>query len=193
MSTKNRRVAAYLPLHVDEAFKAFKSERNIDGDSEALIAILSEYLQVAQEIASPSSLNLFQRIEALEAEVSNLKSNLLSKPNVEPQEAKAESEESKLLSSLQGELLIISKSEPEKDDDELPSEPQVASLGPLSNGALAKRLGVTPGLVSQKKLKYQASPDDFVQWSKTKDPDGIGWEYHKDDKRYHPVQSGNPV
>jgi len=78
MSTQNRRVATYLPPHIDEPFKAFKSQRDIKGDSEALIAILSEYLQVSQEVAYPSSSNLLRRIEAIEEKLSTLKSELLS-------------------------------------------------------------------------------------------------------------------
>jgi hypothetical protein len=78
MPTQNRRVATYLPPHIDEPFKSFKSERDISGDSEALIAILSEYLQVNQEVAYPSSSNLLQRIEAIEGKLGSLKSELLS-------------------------------------------------------------------------------------------------------------------
>jgi hypothetical protein len=78
MPTQNRRVATYLPSYIDEPFKAFKSQRDIKGDSEALIAILSEYLQVSQEVAYQSSSNLLQRIEAIEEKLGSLKDELLS-------------------------------------------------------------------------------------------------------------------
>lgn len=81
MPTQNRRIATYLPQHIDNAFKAFKSQRDIKGDSEALIAILSEYLQVSQEVAYPSSSNLLQRIEVIEERLGSLKSELLSELN----------------------------------------------------------------------------------------------------------------
>lgn len=45
MPTENRRIATYLPKQVDERLEAFKAERSIKGDSQALIVILSEFLR----------------------------------------------------------------------------------------------------------------------------------------------------
>lgn len=53
MPTKNRRVATYLPKEIDDRFSAFKADRGIEGDSQALIAILSEFLGVSQQVAYP--------------------------------------------------------------------------------------------------------------------------------------------
>jgi predicted RNA-binding Zn-ribbon protein involved in translation (DUF1610 family) len=91
MPTQNRRVATYLPPHIDEPFKSFKSQRDIKGDSEALIVILSEYFQVSQEVAYPSSSNLLQRIEAIEERLGSLKSELLGEfKNLVPETQKTE-------------------------------------------------------------------------------------------------------
>jgi InsA N-terminal domain len=109
MPTQNRRVATYLPPHIDEPFKAFKSQRDIKGDSEALIAILSEYLQVSQEVAYSSSSNLLQRIEAIEEKLGSLKSELLSEFQIKlqtPTQPEVSKQESELLGGLQGNLLI---------------------------------------------------------------------------------------
>jgi hypothetical protein len=51
MPTKNQRVATYLPEAVYERLQAFKSERELQGDSQALITILSEFLGVSQQVA----------------------------------------------------------------------------------------------------------------------------------------------
>ena len=82
MPTAKHRIAAYLPLEVDEKFQAFKQERGV-GDSQALILILTEFLEVSQRVSQSSSLD----IEALKGELlseldikfSELKSELLSK------------------------------------------------------------------------------------------------------------------
>lgn len=113
MPTQNRRVAAYLPPHIDEPFKTFKSQRDIKGDSEALIAILCEYLQVSYEVAYPSSSNLLQRIETIEEKLGSLKSELLSELSFELQKSaqpKLDKRKSELLSELQGNLLISNSS-----------------------------------------------------------------------------------
>jgi uncharacterized protein (DUF934 family) len=49
MPTSKNRIAAYLPPEVDEKFQAFKQERGV-GDSQALILILTEFLEVSQEV-----------------------------------------------------------------------------------------------------------------------------------------------
>ena len=55
MATSNRRVAAYLPPEIDEAFIAFKIQRELateeepnQNDSQGLIQILSEFLGVSR-------------------------------------------------------------------------------------------------------------------------------------------------
>jgi predicted RNA-binding Zn-ribbon protein involved in translation (DUF1610 family) len=101
MPTQNRRVATYLPSYIDEPFKTFKAQRDIKGDSEALIAILSEYLQVSQEVAYPSSLNLLQRIEAVEGKLGSLKGELLS----ELESLQSKPQQTELLSSSKDKLL----------------------------------------------------------------------------------------
>jgi DNA-binding transcriptional regulator YiaG len=63
MPTKNRRVAAYLPPEIDERFKTFVDERNFGGDSPALIAILSEYFGVSQQVAHQVDYSRFVTIE----------------------------------------------------------------------------------------------------------------------------------
>jgi hypothetical protein len=189
MPTKNRRVAAYLPPHVDKSLEDFKLQRGIKGDSEALIAILSEYLQVSQEVAYPSSLNLLQRIETLEAKVNSLKSELLSELKTELQTPRIEKGISELPSMLQGELLANSEPKPDKTNSELLSESKVSLLAPMTGSQLSKRFNLTdPDGVAKSKNHRKNSPEKFTQWLINKDPDGIAWEYHVDDKLYHPVQ-----
>lgn len=81
MPTENRRIATYLPKHIDERLQAFKVEHTLKGDSQALIVILSEFFQVSQEVTPLSSsvtLELQNRIEALEEKFFQIKNELLS-------------------------------------------------------------------------------------------------------------------
>lgn len=119
MPTQNRRVATYLPLEIDDRLKAFIAERNFKGDSPALIAILSEFFGVSQEVTHQSNslvASLQSRIEALEEKLIHIKAELLSELRTELlehrsssiEQAKAEVKD-ELLSELKNESL---KSEP---------------------------------------------------------------------------------
>jgi hypothetical protein len=196
MPTQNRRVATYLPPHIDEPFKIFKSQRDIKGDSEALIAILSEYLQVSQEVAYPSSSNLLQRIEVIEERLGSLKSELLSelKSDLELPALKQKSES---LSGLQGNLLISHDLPLQPVQSEvisnLESDSKSSSLIPLNGRQLSERLGVHKDSVAKVRQSHKGDSKYFFDWSKAKDPNGIAWEYHEDDKLYHPVLKENPL
>ena len=72
MPTENRRVATYLPKHIDDRLEAFKTERGLKGDSPALIAILEDFFEVSCEVAHIGSIPLGQRVDALESKVDDL-------------------------------------------------------------------------------------------------------------------------
>jgi hypothetical protein len=76
MPTENRRVAAYLPRHIDDRLESFKVERGLKGDSPALITILEEFFGVSQQVAHAGSTPLGQRVDALESKVEDLVSVL---------------------------------------------------------------------------------------------------------------------
>ncbi len=52
----------------------------------------------------------------------------------------------------------------------------------LTQAQLARRLGVSAGIISRKKL----SPD-LAEWSKAHDPDGVGWAYLAHTRRFLPI------
>lgn len=53
----------------------------------------------------------------------------------------------------------------------------------LTQAQLARRLGVSAGMISRRKL----SPD-LPEWTKTRDPDGVGWAYLAQAQRFLPVK-----
>lgn len=88
MATNNRRVAAYFPPEVDEAFRAFKiqngfatDENPSQNDSKALIHILKAFLDidysVAHSVSLPDNLVTTEQIEALRQEFNSRISKLL--------------------------------------------------------------------------------------------------------------------
>jgi hypothetical protein len=153
MPTAKHRIAAYLPPEIDEKFQAFKQERGV-GDSQALILILSEFLKVSHEVSHISSLD----IEALRSELLNELDNRFS-------ELKSE-----LLSEL-SELVDGSKA---VDVDVAAA---MASEYRLTNAQLAERFGCQGSLVRKQKNQYKDTPEKFIAWSKSRDPEGRGWQF----------------
>ncbi len=79
-----------------------------------------------------------------------------------------------------------------ESDDEQQLEPVAAeksakklmAFGSLIQIELANRLGVHSSTVY--KRRYDS---DFPQWSKSRDPQGIAWEYSEDTKEFYPVEN----
>lgn len=150
MATDNRRVAAYFPPEVDEAFKEFKikngfatEENPSQNDSKALIHILSEFLKVEHPatylVSLPDNLVTTEQLSELE---------------------------SKLLSELSKQVSRIDALEAGAQGD-----------GMLATGELAKRLGISGSTLSHWKStgKKGKTPDQLLKVTREKDPDGIGW------------------
>jgi hypothetical protein len=167
MPTAKHRIAAYLSPEIDEKFQTFKQERGV-GDSQALILILTEFLEVAHQVTHDSSLN----IEALKGE---LLSELLSELNNK-------------FSELKGELLSNSpKAEVDSDSlfDLLVSRELTERL---TIAQLSERFGCDSALTRKQKSKYRDEPEKFIAWSKSRDPEGRGWRFDETDKLFTPVE-----
>ena len=88
MATDKRRIAAYLPLETDEAFKAFKIKNGFAteakpslNDSKALIEIINRFLEVehsvTHSVSLPDNLVTTEQVEALRQEFKSKISELL--------------------------------------------------------------------------------------------------------------------
>jgi hypothetical protein len=51
---------------------------------------------------------------------------------------------------------------------------------------LASRLGLTPSSLDTEREKL--TTQEFISWTRNRDPRSIGWEYHPNDGLYHPVK-----
>lgn len=63
-----------------------------------------------------------------------------------------------------------------------------SKLAPLRGIDLAKRFRIDKGVPSQAKGRFKNSPQKFLEWSKSHDPDGIAWEFNPATKLYHPIE-----
>lgn len=59
---------------------------------------------------------------------------------------------------------------------------KLASGTLFTQASLAKRLGVSPSLISQQKDK-----EGFSEWSQSRDPDGVAWRYDSQSKQFYPL------
>lgn len=169
MSTKNKRVATYLPSVVYEKLQSFKDGRSIEGDSQALITILSEFLGVSQEVAHPVT----HSTEYVTIEQFN---DLLTKIETREQPGSTSELSSELLSRLQTLEARIEALEALQNKDST-----------LTTGELAKRIGIDSSTLSHwKSGKKSKSPDELLRATREKDPDGIGWIFIPDINRFKP-------
>ncbi len=215
MATQNRRIAAYLPPEIDQKLKAFKidaglaTKRNPNkNDSQALIAILSQFFGLNQEPAYSSAVQLRQDLSDLEAKVEQLSSALTEKiAHLENdfaafKQAKADMEETLQshpksdaadnLFAIPGQLDLLDfiqshskgNSEPIEIGESLLPESVIPSrlLKGLSAEQLAKRFPVSRSTIEVHRKKGR---EHFRKWSAAQDPDGIPWEYRQ--RKYYPA------
>ena len=179
MPTENRRVATYLPKELDDCLKTFITERNLKGDSPALIVILSEYFQVDTLVAQKVDYSGFVRTEQFQEladKVSDLTERVEKGGSV-----------SGLLSKLPDKMRQIA----ERLDrvEAVRVQPLPGRSETLSNGELAKRLNMDGSTLSHWKSsdpKRGKSPDELLQATRAKDPDGIGWILVPEINRFKP-------
>ena len=210
MATNNRRVAAYFPLEVDEAFKDFKikngfatEENPSQNDSKALIHILREFLKVehpvAHTVSLPDNLVTTEQMEVLKQEIQSKLSELLGNSQQLTQRIEAlelhqplgKEQPQPEPAEVRGQLSMLS--EPESDialpvDEPLDSNSQFEIPEEWLKGLSAMALGDVWS-VNRRTIGNHKGREDFAQWSAERDPHGIPWEYRQDTKKFYPVTS----
>ncbi|MEQ9371271.1 MAG: hypothetical protein RIG63_19915 [Coleofasciculus chthonoplastes F3-SA18-01] len=81
----------------------------------------------------------------------------------------------------EAEIQDKAESPPEKSSPQIEDEEKESQA--LIQAELAKRLDVHSSTIGKRK-----SDPDFAQWSQTKDPDGVAWEYSPETKEFLPVE-----
>ncbi|HEY9636466.1 MAG TPA: hypothetical protein V6D14_23890 [Coleofasciculaceae cyanobacterium] len=136
-------------------------------------------------------------IEPLTQEPNASESESSTSDFVEPLEPSAEKELS-LSESATAEMVEALEAMPQSEQEhgssldekedlwaDSPEKEQKASQS-LIQAELAKRLDVHSSTVGKRK-----SDPDFAEWSQSRDPEGIAWEYSSDTKEFFPVEK-NP-
>lgn len=192
MATKNEKVSAYLPEHINEVFKAYKNDNNLKTDSQAIISIIVQFLSIESSVKTTGiTLNEFQN---LKFEITDLKQSyerynfILSKPisNLLSELPKIVEKFSNFIDefgSLKDRLEKL-----ECQNNERPNEQNVSQLNTenlaktdrekainnnktvLKVKELAKRLQV-----HETRVYRHRKTEKFTEWTRQKDPQGIGW------------------
>jgi hypothetical protein len=192
--------------YLDKKAEEFGAQRHVYEDkgtvyyfltASALGSIFDESeppFDLESESFTSQASKLFEPLKQKEAIPSKSESSTSDVP--EPLESPVEEESNSSESvSLTGEVeedlepLAQQKQEPReslKEQEDLwadsPDKEQKASQS-LIQAELAKRLDVHSSTVGKRK-----SDPDFSEWSQTRDPEGIPWEYSPDTKEFLPVQ-----
>lgn len=200
MPTDNRRIATYFPKDVDEKFTAFKLDRGIRGDSQALLTIVSEFLGVTQEVAYSNSPEILLRVENIEKSLLILRGELFQEVKqsvllaLSKQKTTLESPE--LAVGLDDNLIpsaeLLSKSESESLNlNMIESLPTTEIFQELQNDEvsflasdLAKRLGAGQSTISNRK---RDASDVFTKWTSARDPDGLSWMFNTESGMFSPI------
>jgi hypothetical protein len=63
---------------------------------------------------------------------------------------------------------------------------QAVEINSFPNENLAQRLGMTPqSLINERETKTE---QEFISWSRNRDPSGLGWKFQAEDGLYYPVR-----
>lgn len=172
MGTKNRRVAAYLPQAVNEAFVQFKIDRGLAtrkepnrNDSQALIQLLSECLGVGHEVAySEAQIGSFVTTSQLK----QLESDLLA--SIGELSSELSSELQDLRNKISATATPLAS---ETDDRVLAGEVRRAEPIRKNQVELCRYWKTNKSTMSRH--VSQDSDEKFRAWSQQKDPHGRAW------------------
>jgi hypothetical protein len=174
MPSKNR-IAGYPPDHILKAFHDFKDKEGLT-ESKALIRVLSGYFgvaeNVAQEVSTPFA--TVEQLQKTEQELSELRKFM------------SESKSS-LLTDLQAkvdEIDLVVK--------EIQKNQSLAQT--LTTGELARRLNMPDSSLSHWKSddpRRGKSPEELLEATRAKDPEGIGWILIKEINKFKPERPIN--
>ena len=215
MATQNRRIAAYLPPEIDQKLKAFKIDAGLatkrnptKNDSQALIAILTQFFGLNHEAPYASAAELRQNLADLEAKLDRLSAALtdkiahleddltdLKQAKIDIKETEPtlpKSEAGAAFSTVPGQLDLLDSFpahsggniEPIEGGESLLQASVIPSklLKGLSAAQLANRFPVSRTTIEVHRRKGKGH---FLQWSVEQDPDGIPWEYRR--RQYFPA------
>ena len=198
MPTKNPKISAYVPQEIYDKFKAFQEERNLKM-SQAVAVILAEYFELNHVITQSKGVEVggvtLGRLEALEKKLEDfvdlVEQRLQDFSSSLPSEISVDQggdDAGQPLLDILSEMESKSSSESELLGKLLINQTEEFEIKPISATKLSKlRFGLSAPSVSKAGKRYSA--EEFTEWTKSKDPDGIAWRYIEEPtKGYLPVE-----
>ncbi|MBD2168178.1 Hpt domain-containing protein [Calothrix membranacea FACHB-236] len=154
----------------------------------------AEVLQGIQELvikldSSPDIDSNFD-IKQLAQRVGELESHLESGSSNELEEKLAAMSDRLLqLESAYNQLIIYlnSKSKPRQSSSQYYRGQGEVKIDTYTTQNLASRLGVDKNTLEQRRVTAK-KPEEFISWSRGRDPSGLGWSYNPESGLYHPVK-----
>ncbi len=154
----------------------------------------NEVLQGIQELVikldSIADIDYFVDIKQLAQRVAQLESRLESGSSNEFNEELADmSLRLEQLETAYNQLIIYlnSKSKPRQSSSRYYTGQGEVKIDTYTPQNLAKRLGVE--LATLERIRVNAKkPEEFVSWSRGRDPSSLGWRYNPESGLYHPVR-----
>lgn len=200
MATEHPKVTAYIPQEILTALDDWKQAHDIDSRSAAIVTILADYLAVPYSVplngAVPISTVLstvLSELGQLKERVATLEQHISTAPQAAPSTVAEQDEPSRsdVLQEAPSTALKESPSavpvEDTKPDGEAPNTaPITAPLAPLTQSALAKRLGCSDKAIE--KHRKGGSKEQFATWSGDRDPDNIAWTWEGSGGRGQPLK-----
>ena len=200
MATEHPKVTAYIPQEILTALDDWKQAHDIDSRSAAIVSILADYLAVPypvppQDTASSSTVlsTVLTELGQLKKRVAALEQHISTAPQAAPSTVAEPDEPSRsdvlqeVPSTALKESLTAVPVDDTKPGGEAPNTaPITAPLAPLTQSALAKRLGCSDKAIE--KHRKGGSKEQFVTWSSNRDPDGVSWTWEGQGGRGQPLR-----
>ncbi len=215
MPSEHPKVTAYVPQPILDALDGWKSENDIESRSAAIVAILVDYLGVLYRVQPESTTHtvpgevlstvlaelakLSERVTALEQQMA-VSAALQEVPGTAPIPESSSTapikalgivpkEETAPVSNVPSSALPEDATTANAVQGEVPStvptSAPLQSSAPLTQMALAKRLGVSDKAVEKHRKQGK---ENFASWSRDRDPDNIAWTWEGSGGRGQPLR-----
>lgn len=208
MATEHPKVTAYIPQPILHALDSWKSQNDIESRSAAIVAILADYLAVAYPVGQTSTAprelgnlpgTVLAELAKIEKRVTTLEQQILSSsavPIALPSTLLILDTESMNTADLESTgtvdeaLSTVPNTVPLEStrpvDEALSTVLNTVPMAPLSQAALAKRLGCSDKAIE--KHRKQDSKESFADWSCERDPNNIAWTWFGGGGRGQPLR-----
>ena len=191
MASEHPKITSYIPRDILEALDKWRKEHELESRNAAIVAILADYLGVQYPIrltdTAPLSIHLHtvldelarlsQRMDALEVSISTAHQEVQSTVLISPPESS---------STVSLEVLSTAPLERAVPTDEVQGEASSTVPSPLTQMALAKRLGCSDKAIE--KHRKGGSKEEFAAWSRDRDPEEKAWTWEGSGGRGQPLR-----